>query len=281
MTKKSTAKTGPSPEAVETAVRQLERELNENAPAIAKVLDDFDAEVAARDDEASRARAAQRVSTLMLAKEEWLALKAWNADESTEKPERPSTPNLDLIQKEHDMPANMKTSKTKSTGTGRARLGVAYVVDGKIMQMKNRPYTLGYLAFEHSAGIDGGARMTTADFRALLVKLGVADPNAPFAPVVLGNGKQIEGIVLGSSTVSPVNGKPAAKSAEPVGVKPVEKASSPRARAAAKADKKTAPKATAAKKTAAPRKATAAKKSQPEVTPIPKSTSKPRARKSA
>jgi hypothetical protein len=235
-------------------------------------------EIAARDDEASRARAAQRVSTLMLAKEEWLALKAWNADESTDKPERPATPNLDTIQKEHDMPENMKSAskKAKSTGTGRARLGVSYVVDGRIMQMKNRPYTLGYLAFEHSAGINGD-RMSTADFRALLVKLGVADPNAPFSPVVLANGKQIEGIVLGSSTVSPVNGKPAAKSAEPVGVKPTEKASTPRARAAAKADKKTAPKATAAKKTAAPKKAAA--KSQPQVTPIPKASSKPRARK--
>jgi hypothetical protein len=210
----------------------------------------------------------------MLAKEEWLALKAWNADESTDKPERPATPNLDTIQKEHDMPENMKSAskKAKSTGTGRARLGVSYVVDGRIMQMKNRPYTLGYLAFEHSAGINGD-RMSTADFRALLVKLGVADPNAPFSPVVLANGKQIEGIVLGSTTASPVNGK----SAEPVGVKPTEKASTPRARAAAKADKKTAPKATAAKKTAAPKKAAA--KSQPQVTPIPKASSKPRARK--
>jgi hypothetical protein len=238
-------------------------------------------EVAARDDEESRARAANRVETLRLAKEEWCALKRWNADESPKKGPRPSTPNLDLIQKEHDMPASMKTtSKTKSTSPGRARLGVAYVVDGRIMQMKNRPYTLGYLAFEHSPGINGEGRMSTADFRAHLVSLGVADPNAPFAPIVLGNGKQIEGIVLGSTTVSPApnaktTAKPsAAKKAEPVGIKPTEKASTPRARAAAKADKKPA-----AKK-AAPAKSTA--KKSVDVTPIPKkATSKPRSRKTA
>lgn len=253
-----------------------------------------DAEVAS-DDEASRARARDRVETLRLAKQEWLALKVWTKDEDPSKGDRPPTPNLDALQEEHDMPAALKksTKKAKSTeGGGRARLGVAYVVDGRIMQMKNRPYTLGYLAFEHSPGINGG-RMSTADFRAHLVSLGVADPNAPFSPVVLANGKQIEGIVLGSTTVSPVkNAKPEpepkksaasikrAKDLVKAGARPSEavmqvmaeeKAKTPRARAAAKADK-------AATKKSSAKTTPAAKR---EVTPIPKTSSKPRARKAA
>jgi hypothetical protein len=179
------------------------------------------------------------------------ALREWK--EAGEQGDRPDTTNLDALEAEKMSPT---TTKPTTRGPGRPKQQVRFAVDGQIQSHKTRAYTLGYLAFDHTAALAkaGAKRLTTAEFRSLLASKGVTDPTgSAWGPLELG-GKTFQAVLDGQVPAKPKGGT----------VTPI-----------------TAAKKSTAKKAAAPKKATAKKSTPAKKAPAKKAASKkPAARRS-
>lgn len=217
----------------------------------------------------------RRIERMRLAGEEAKALTAWKAN--GEQGARPDTPNLDEIEEEKSNPmAAAKTTPTR--GPGRPKQVVLFAVDGEIQTHKTRGYTLGYLAYDHTAGLAKGdaKRLTTAEFKTALAKAGVADPTgSPWGPVTLG-GKVFEAVLEGTKP-QPVDKPKAAAATKKAATKRTAKKAPAAKKAAAK---KPAKKLTAGRKRTASKatKAPAAKRALQSVPTGSKVVSRPEAR---
>lgn len=204
--------------------------------------------------------ARRRAIRMTAAIDEARALREWK--QAGEQGDRPATPNLDEIEAEKENPEMAQKRKSKSSrGPGRPKQTVVFAVDGEVQVHKTRSYSLGYLAYDHTAGLAKGdaKRLTTGEFKDALAKAGVKDPTGgPWGPITLG-GKVFEAVLPGTRP-KPVPAKPAATKST------AKKAATP-------AKKATAKKPAAAKKSA-PAKKAAAKKQPAKKAPASSGSSK-------
>lgn len=171
----------------------------------------------------------------------------------------PATPALnELHRRQKDMTS---TTKTKAKTTSGPRVAVQFICNGRVMpDNQNR---LSSVAYQYTNGVkDGTPRISSADLKALLTKIGVGDLRTPPWTATLPNGAFIECVAPGTKTAFIGEAKKArAKKAAPA-----------KAPAATKAPAK--PKGKVAKQTpgAKARAATKApaKKTAKQVTPLPK-----------
>lgn len=189
------------------------------AAAAARPIAEDDPEVVA---EAERTHTETSVVVRSLrinaAMDEARALKEW---QRAGLGERPSTPNLDAIR------GGTAMSKTSTKTRAAAKPAVEYTRNGK-HPIRTRPWTLGYVAAQCTAGIKTGVdRLSTAQLVDELKKLGVKDPHAPGWEVTLPNG-----VTLGA--VEPGTALPEPKAAAGLARRPAAKAvkQTPKARAA-------------------------------------------------
>lgn len=127
-----------------------------------------------------------RTKRAAAAKTELTAEKAWK--QGGEKGDRPSTPNLDRIRYEHENPGAKRQRRSRSGGSTRVAPSVRWTHNGEpVTDSMNKLSTMAYF-FTKDLGGKGSKRIGAADFRKVLAKLGVEDPEHTTFEVTLPNG---------------------------------------------------------------------------------------------
>lgn len=187
----------------------------------------------------TKSEGAERAYRPTLARQQFKALQDW--ERSGRKGPRPETPDYDAIQEQYANGGAAKAKRRRSGGPARVAPTVRYTRNGEpVTDSVNKLSTIAY-HFTRGIASKQSKRLSAADFRKLLTKLGVTDPEHTTWQVELPNGVVIGAVAPGDKAPAAPKAKPAAK------VAPVKKAA-PAKRPAAKKP--------AAKRTATPRKRT-------------------------